>query len=472
LRQIAKCSVEAVVEQAIRRGLVIAGGGAKGAYAFGCLLALRRRRYKFDVVAGTSAGALNAAIWATGRWRLGWKLWSNLSFASTYPVRDPRIRHLPSILQRSLGGLFFTARVVLTAISNIPVSRPIRIVASLLLAVLYCVLVLHVPALSKERGMWVPVAFLGLMLFLGLSQRLTHRFMLFDVPLGFTAMIVAWPLTGVVSPSWPVVGVLTVIVTAFLVLLGFHVLVASIVYLSEGTTFLENTPLGKHLTDLCCEATFRAPTYATVARLVKVFDPDDEKWWSMDGYALEGKYSSSYIWQPALRPEWIPEYLLISELTAADQKLALLASAALPLGIVPSVTIRSTEYVDGGIADNLPVYPCLGHNVDEIFVIALEPESSGNSEAVSPRRWSNIQRLLELAAWPLPESRSGNFESIKNVPPKRIPLRPPPAWPSVKVFRPDNSLGWLATLNFRSAYARGLMRRGYQDTMQRLRGLR
>ena len=42
------------------RALVLSGGGAKGAYQLGCLRALIDRGQKWDVVVGTSVGALNA----------------------------------------------------------------------------------------------------------------------------------------------------------------------------------------------------------------------------------------------------------------------------------------------------------------------------------------------------------------------------------------------------------------------------
>lgn len=55
----------------MRRALVLAGGGAKGAYAFGCLRAFRRCGIRFDAVTGTSVGALNALIWSAGAFREG-----------------------------------------------------------------------------------------------------------------------------------------------------------------------------------------------------------------------------------------------------------------------------------------------------------------------------------------------------------------------------------------------------------------
>lgn len=45
-----------------RVGLVLAGGGFKGAYQLGFLLALKEKGFSFDVVCGISVGALNGAL--------------------------------------------------------------------------------------------------------------------------------------------------------------------------------------------------------------------------------------------------------------------------------------------------------------------------------------------------------------------------------------------------------------------------
>src|ERR1043166_7558772 len=65
---------------AMRVGLVLGGGGAKGAYAIGCLRALHDKGIRFQAVAGTSVGALNAAIVATDKLTFGEEFWSSLSF--------------------------------------------------------------------------------------------------------------------------------------------------------------------------------------------------------------------------------------------------------------------------------------------------------------------------------------------------------------------------------------------------------
>lgn len=43
----------------MKYGLVLSGGGSKGAYESGCMKALQELGYHFDIVTGTSIGALN-----------------------------------------------------------------------------------------------------------------------------------------------------------------------------------------------------------------------------------------------------------------------------------------------------------------------------------------------------------------------------------------------------------------------------
>ena len=58
-------------------GLALEGGGAKGSYEIGAYVALKKLGFKFDAVAGTSIGSLNAALIAQKKIRLAKKLWLN-----------------------------------------------------------------------------------------------------------------------------------------------------------------------------------------------------------------------------------------------------------------------------------------------------------------------------------------------------------------------------------------------------------
>lgn len=61
------------------RGLVLEGGGAKGAYHIGVVKALYENGYTFDGFTGTSIGAINAAVLAQDDFDLALEFWSNIS---------------------------------------------------------------------------------------------------------------------------------------------------------------------------------------------------------------------------------------------------------------------------------------------------------------------------------------------------------------------------------------------------------
>lgn len=64
----------------MKLGIVLSGGGSKGAYQMGVWKALRRLHIKYDIVTGTSVGALNAALMTQKTYYKGLSLWKNLTF--------------------------------------------------------------------------------------------------------------------------------------------------------------------------------------------------------------------------------------------------------------------------------------------------------------------------------------------------------------------------------------------------------
>lgn len=78
-------------------GLVLSGGGSKGAYEIGVYKALRRMHIKIDIVTGTSIGAVNGIFIAQKDLRGALKYWKRLNFSSMYreedfpPMKDPAL---------------------------------------------------------------------------------------------------------------------------------------------------------------------------------------------------------------------------------------------------------------------------------------------------------------------------------------------------------------------------------------------
>lgn len=71
-----------------KKGLVLCGGGAKGAYQVGALKALKELGFKPDIVTGTSVGALNACFAVEDDIELGIKVWSNIDMESIFSFTE------------------------------------------------------------------------------------------------------------------------------------------------------------------------------------------------------------------------------------------------------------------------------------------------------------------------------------------------------------------------------------------------
>lgn len=75
-------------------GLVLEGGGAKGAYQIGAWKALREAGLKIKGIAGTSVGALNGALICMDDYENARKVWENISYSSIMSVEDEKMEML------------------------------------------------------------------------------------------------------------------------------------------------------------------------------------------------------------------------------------------------------------------------------------------------------------------------------------------------------------------------------------------
>ncbi len=75
----------------MKYGLVLEGGGAKGAYQVGVVKALFEAEYEFDVMVGTSIGAINSAYLAQGEFKKLYKLWKTLSFSDLFDLENEKL---------------------------------------------------------------------------------------------------------------------------------------------------------------------------------------------------------------------------------------------------------------------------------------------------------------------------------------------------------------------------------------------
>lgn len=70
-------------------GLVLAGGGGKGAYQIGAWEAMREIGVRFDAIAGVSIGSINGALIAADDFKAATDLWSNISLDKGVNISTP-----------------------------------------------------------------------------------------------------------------------------------------------------------------------------------------------------------------------------------------------------------------------------------------------------------------------------------------------------------------------------------------------
>lgn len=70
----------------MKRGIVLQGGGAKGAYEAGAIRALTQKKIYFDCACGTSIGAINAAFYSCKKLDAMYKLWLNTDYDEIFGI--------------------------------------------------------------------------------------------------------------------------------------------------------------------------------------------------------------------------------------------------------------------------------------------------------------------------------------------------------------------------------------------------
>ena len=68
--------------------VVLSGGGAAGAYQIGVWKALRKIGYKYDIVCGTSVGAINACLMCEKSFNKAIRLWKKLNYNMIFDNKE------------------------------------------------------------------------------------------------------------------------------------------------------------------------------------------------------------------------------------------------------------------------------------------------------------------------------------------------------------------------------------------------
>ncbi len=69
-------------------GLVLAGGGTRGAYQLGVWQAIKEAGLQIDAIAGVSIGAINGALFCQDDWELTWQAWHEIGLEDIVRLPD------------------------------------------------------------------------------------------------------------------------------------------------------------------------------------------------------------------------------------------------------------------------------------------------------------------------------------------------------------------------------------------------
>jgi NTE family protein len=92
-------------------GLVLEGGGAKGAYHMGAVKAFLEEGYRFDGVAGTSIGALNGAVIVQGDFEAGYRMWEMMDNPMFFDIEEMQMKKLMDRKVSKETLAYFTAKL-------------------------------------------------------------------------------------------------------------------------------------------------------------------------------------------------------------------------------------------------------------------------------------------------------------------------------------------------------------------------
>ena len=346
-----------------RIGLALAGGGAKGAFTFGFVERCHELGIAFDAVSGTSVGGLNAWLVATGQYDQGRTLWSDVDFRGLYSPRTGSRLWVPAgallcfahaALRWTRGIIPFpdpTARIniVLEAVFRLLFFVPASLIwakillradaaglaAAGLLAALLC-LIRPAIDLRKDAYEW------------RLAEMTHGLFLLIKIYL-ILPILLAAPLAIAIYRSRDL--------DLPLLQLGYAGFCLAVLVLGSLAN-LDDTPL-RHKIREAVRLPARLPCHIAVATAKERFDPDNPLY--VPGpLAPPAAYGLGHLPQTI----YVPVYVSAHELGPAERELILAATAALPFGLVNSISFRGEELVDGGVCDNAPVYPLLRYGFD------------------------------------------------------------------------------------------------------------
>ena len=93
------------------RAIVLSGGGARGAYQMGVWKALKKLKIKYDIVTGTSIGALNGMMMVQNNYYKCLRMWKTIDFNKIYDDFNTDEKMYKEYLDKIISGGIDTSKI-------------------------------------------------------------------------------------------------------------------------------------------------------------------------------------------------------------------------------------------------------------------------------------------------------------------------------------------------------------------------
>ena len=93
------------------RAIVLSGGGARGAYQMGVWKALKKLKIKYDIVTGTSIGALNGMMMVQNNYYKCSRMWKTIDFNKIYDDFNTDEKMYKEYLDKIISGGIDTSKI-------------------------------------------------------------------------------------------------------------------------------------------------------------------------------------------------------------------------------------------------------------------------------------------------------------------------------------------------------------------------
>ena len=397
-----------IISNPTKVGLVLAGGGAKGAYHIGAWEAFSEAGLRFSAFSGTSIGALNAAILSTTGGSTARAFWEQLS---TSTMAQFSKWALPALVVTMMGHIQNS--------TGSSYRKPVRYTWWLICLNVICSLFVIYGVLSTAKyygflgssliALFVISIFCGRYLFDYLNLPLAKNKVLDDL---IARAPIDWDLLAGSDRPF---------------------------FATTVTERLVYDPLAIRFLDM-----FRATA---------PFEPKEKR-----------KYFRRVVASLDLPLERVSRYIRLNGNTPEAAQKAIAASMALPFGLFRRVRFRRRRYVDGGLVDNVPIFPFLDLGLNAIIVVHCNPRPFGFRSAEwmdGKLELATIEnRLLRI------QMQQDGLRSTEHGAPERLTVRERLDGCDILQIYPSGRLGLpiVGTLFFSKRKSEQLFLRGYQDT--------